>query len=304
MKWLRRIFGPGRTKPAPRTPAAPPIDEDAGVFPATWDERIALAAASPDNAHIDRVPEAGQVVDHAMVMHNGVRVGLDSYYGADLMRLVANNRGVHEPQEERVFGLLLDFFARSPQPRVMMELGSYWCFYSLTFLRHLGPLARCCCVEPDASNLDHGRANFVLNGITPEPPRVRFCRAFIDCADSSAPDQPPSRCVDSLAQEWALDHLDVLHSDIQGAEHRMLLGAQGMLKRRAIDYVFVSTHSTRLHRECLHTLSNQSYLTLAEAAPAHSYSFDGLIFARRAELAGLEPIEISQRPDPRLNANK
>lgn len=304
MKWLRRLFGLGNAAPTPQRAAAETLDEDAGVFPATWEERIALAASSPDNDHIPRVPDAGRVVDQAMVMHNGVRVGVDSYYGADLMRLVANNRGVHEPQEERVFGLLLDHFAQSSSPRIMMELGSYWCFYSISFLRHLGERARCFCVEPDPSNLEHGRANFVLNGINPEPPRVMLYRSLIDRTDSSQPEPPPTRCVDSLAEEWGLQHLDVLHADIQGAEHQMLLGAEGLLRRRSIDYIFVSTHSTRLHRDCLQSLRSHSYLVLSEAAPAHSYSFDGLIFARRAELDGLAPIAVSQRPDPRLGANK
>ena len=88
-----------------------------------WRYRRAVTISCPDNARIPRVPDAGRVQGNILTMHNGLRVRKDSHYGADMLRLLRENRGVHEPQEELVFAEVLKWL---PDEATMVELGSYW----------------------------------------------------------------------------------------------------------------------------------------------------------------------------------
>ena len=56
--------------------------------------------ACPDNQFIPRVPDAGKLEGGQVVMHNGIKVGGMGYYGAGILNMLIENRGVHEPQEE------------------------------------------------------------------------------------------------------------------------------------------------------------------------------------------------------------
>ena len=67
--------------------------------------------------------------------------------------------GVHEPQKELVFAQVIETLPERP---VMLELGAYWGFYSLSLLQER-PAADCHLVEPDSENLSCGRLNFRLN---------------------------------------------------------------------------------------------------------------------------------------------
>lgn len=306
MRLLSRLFGRG---PEPAGSHAPPSAKVSGpahqgpadlegIFPKTWDERVALAVASPDNAMIPRVAQAGVVRDGCMTMHNGLLVGIESYYGAELMRLVERNKGVHEPQEERAFEEVLAWMKPGAS---MLELGAYWSFYSMCFALRVGrDSARCVMVEPDKANLEHGRRNFDINNLLkPMGDRATFLNAFVGGADGPGDGDVPVLTVDTLVRRAGIQRLDILHADIQGAELDMLKGAAGLFARRAVDYVFVSTHSMDLHGACLARLRAFDYEIIAQADPKASYSYDGIIVARRRELTGLGPVAVSQCPFPR-----
>ena len=68
-----------------------------------------------------------------------------------------------------------------------------------------------------------------------------------------------------------------------------------MLGKKAADWVFISTHSNALHRECQDILRSYGYIIMASADLDETYSSDGLIVAKGH--AGLEPatIEISKK---------
>ena len=70
--------------------------------------RIELAASCRDTEEIPKVPDAGMVFDNntseaIQLMHNGVKVIADSYYGHFNSEIVEKLRGHHEPQQEKVF---------------------------------------------------------------------------------------------------------------------------------------------------------------------------------------------------------
>lgn len=72
-----------------------------GSSKTAWEDRIAMVLQCPDNALIPRVPDAGLARGGTITMHNGVKILAGSYYGAPIVRLLKESRGVHEPQEER-----------------------------------------------------------------------------------------------------------------------------------------------------------------------------------------------------------
>jgi hypothetical protein len=250
----------------------------------SWYDRIHLTLSCPDNALIERVPNAGRVEDGVLTMHNGLRILRGSYYGETMGLLMELNRGVHEPQEELVFREVLKFI---PAGGSILELGAYWGFYSMWFA-HAVPSAKCVLVEPDSKNINFGKSNFHLNGFPAD-----FLQGY---AGTAPPGDPiPLYGVDELMEKYGLKTLSILHADIQGAERAMLDSAEKALAREAIDYAFISTHSEELHQQCLECLTSHGFTMIAEAGPAESFSEDGIIAARRSGIANPPPMAISKR---------
>ncbi len=265
----------------------------AGQVSPEWRTRIDVTKASADNEAIPRVPDAGAVRNGRMTMHNGIQVGALSYCGAGIMNLLMENQGVHEPQEERAFGDVLEHVESGG---VMLELGAYWGFYSLWFAQE-SPGARCLLVEPHPANILAGKQNFEMNGRS-----GKFHRAYVGASEGVAPDGVPTITVDAFCRRERIKRLSVLHADIQGAEADMLAGANAMLASRSIDYVFVSTHSDALHAQCTRLLEGHGYRILASADLRESYSVDGVLVARSPETRGPERLAISHRRQPHAAA--
>lgn len=255
------------------------------------ESRVRLAVSCTDTADIPKVPDAGDVhtVDsqEVQVMHNGVVVARDCYYGPMMTEIIRQLRGHHEPQEEAAFHAALERIAADGSDGVMVELGSHWSYYSLWFLNNV-PDGRAICVEPDPSNLAVGQRNFELNHRT---------AAFVHAAvgrDATAAE--PFRCedgihrpvptvsFDSLLATFDLDRIDMLLLDVQGAEHAFLEGAGPRLAER-VRFVVVSTHhhsisGTHLtHELCLELLVKAGAHVFAEHSIAESFTGDGLIAA-------------------------
>jgi hypothetical protein len=249
-----------------------------------WAERRRDAVGCPDNVHIPRVADAGVSRNGVQIMHNGLKIRRDSYYGKDITRMLAENGGVHEPQEERVFREALGHVRADG---VMIELGAYWGFYSMWFLAG-NPRRRAVLVEPEREHLEMGLRNFRLNGLQGE-----FIQAFAGASSSTDRYGRRTVSVDDLVAEHRIERLDILHSDIQGFEAEMLEGAARSFRRRLVDYVFISTHSQAIHETCRERLKSNDYVILADADAEDTYSVDGLLVGRRQELPGLERIPIS-----------
>ena len=253
-----------------------------GLVHPVWRTRIADVQSAPDNTFIPRLPMAGETVNGHQIMHNGLRIERGSYYGAAVWLMLKRNRGVHEPQEERVFGEVLE----SIDPgSVMLELGAYWGFYSMWFAKAV-PDAKLFLVEP--KNIEAGRRNLALNDIN---------GTFIEAYVGERPFLPEVGTrvvsVDSLVDELCLGRIAVLHSDIQGAEVLMLRGAENTMKNQKIDFVFISTHSQGLHVECLDILRTRQFHIIATADMHQTYSYDGLIVARRRGARGPDHVDIT-----------
>ena len=251
-----------------------------------WRGRIADVIKCPDNSAIPRVPDAGEVRGGWVVMHNGIEVGGLTYYGGGVLQMLNRNRGVHEPQEERVFMEVLPFIEAGS---AMLELGAYWGFYSLWFASTV-PGGRCFIVEPLPLCLLAAKTNF--NHARRE---ATFVKAYVGNPSDKSDDGTPFLTVDEICKRHGLDRLGILHADIQGAELEMLSGAQRMIDEARIAYIFISTHSQTLHLGCIDWLRQHGYVIVAAADLDETFSHDGLIVAKAALAPGPSNVEISRR---------
>lgn len=226
-------------------------------------DRFREIISDPLNLLIERVPMAGVVKEGHITLHNGLRVPVNNYYG-DFSTILAVNRGVHEPLEEYVFQEVLRQLDPA-KPIEMIELGSYWAHYSM-WLKSRFPLARTTCVEPERHNLETGRRNFVLNGVS-----GNFIQAFVSDEHFQ---------IDAFLAEQPPREIDILHADIQGYELQMLSGSRKALADRRIQRLFVSTHSQELHQDVVQTLGEAGYRVDVSADFANeTTSFDGFVYA-------------------------
>jgi hypothetical protein len=231
--------------------------------------------SDPLNLLIERHPLAGTIdAEGRVTLHNGIKVpasGGGAYYGPFSFILLIN-RGVHEPLEEYAFQEILKVLPAAP---TMIELGAYWGHYSM-WLKDRKKAGRVILVEPEARNLKAGQANFQINRLEGE-----FIQAQVGVGKFE---------VDRFLRERGIGKLDVLHSDIQGAELAMLAGAKESLDKRAIDYLFISTHSNALHSHVEYFLGQRGYrVEVSSDFERHTCSFDGFIFASSPEVDLLLP---------------
>jgi hypothetical protein len=251
-----------------------------------WEIRINDVVNSPDNQFIPRVKNAGSFEGDYLIMHNGLKIDPVSYYGNSILKMLIENKGVHEPQEERVFATVLKTI---PENAVMIELGSYWAFYSMWFYRSV-PNAKCYMIEPELSNLEFGKKNFRINGM-----KGSFHHGYV--SDKSLLSKKGDRYigVDDFVKEQHIDFVDVLHSDIQGYELHMLKGAKVLFDSKKVGYVFISTHSNAIHKDCIAFLKSYQFTIIAEADLDETFSVDGLIAAKAPYYKGVEKVEISKK---------
>jgi hypothetical protein len=232
----------------------------------SFKDRFREVISDPINILIRRTADAGYVDANGLViLHNGNRVpytGDMAYYGrfSDLLIL---NRGVHEPLEEFCFQEVLKRISNATP--TMVELGSYWAHYSMWFLKEK-PQARSICVEPDLFSLEIGKNNFRING---------FVGTHINLGIGAK-----AASLEDIVSSQGLDKVDILHSDIQGAELEMLFGASHLLESKRIDYIFISTHSESLHNEVIGKLVSFDYrIEVSSPFDEHTTSCDGLVLA-------------------------
>ena len=257
-------------------------------------KRVLRTLNCHDTDDIPKAPLAGQVITEDgityQMMHNGIKIIKGCYYGQQsewMTDIIRGLLGHHEPQEERVFYEILKHI---PSHAVMLELGSYWAYYSLWFAKST-PNAQNFLIEPCEKYLEIGKANFHLN-----KQHGTFIQAYVGlpCDRSISYKNVPKIGIDTFLRQSNIERLHILHSDIQGAELEMLQSATQAIKEHKIDYCIISTHSDLLHKQCLKFLVNHGYVVIAEHNVTQSGSADGLIAVRRKEIAYPHKVDISK----------
>ena len=228
----------------------------------SFEERFIDIISDPNNIFINRCIDAGKLENNYVIMHNGIKVIKDGYYG-DFSQILILNKGCHEPAEERLFELILKDI---PENGTMIELGSYWAFYTIWFNKFVKN-AKNYCIEPELNNLNLGKKNCEINNII----NVDFTQGFIGNSNIN---------LNNFVLEKNIDYIDILHSDIQGYELEMLEDIKDLLKNNKIKYLFISTHSDDLHYKCINFLELNNYRIIASADfETETFCFDGIIVA-------------------------
>jgi len=239
-----------------------------------WKRRVRETIDCNDNKDIPRVKDAGQVIKGKQIMHNGIKIHLGSYYGPEVAQVLYENKGVHEPQEEKVFQEVLKVI---PTGATMIEMGAFWSFYSMWFNREVKD-AKNFMIEPMAFNMKCGIRNFKLNNMKGD-----FTQAFIGEKSSEA-NGNKTVCIDDFVKEKEIDFINLLHSDIQGFEYDMLKGAEQTIDAKKVGFIFISTHNNDVHQQCLDFLKNKNFKTIAISDMDETFSEDGLIVAHSQEI--------------------
>lgn len=259
-------------------------------YPLSESARVAMTCRCRDCEGIPKVEGAGGIMDfngeRVQIMHEGTKVVAGGYYGDWISRIIANLRGHHEPQEELVFHHLLKHVRPGS---LMVEVGSYWAYYTNWFL---GAVAggEAVCLEPDAAHIECGRRNMEINGR-----RAAFINACVGAQDS--PSQALRRESDGRTVHVPCHDMngvlrlvrgrpvEILHIDAQGAEVGFLSSMREVAADRKVRFVMVSTHhesisgSPQTHDECRRLLLRMGAIIMAEHTIEESFSGDGLIAA-------------------------
>lgn len=258
-------------------------------------KRVITTINCPDCDEIPKIEGAGTIFSSSQgdyqLMHNGVKIRKDCYYGelaCWMTDIIYGLHGHHEPQEEKAFYEILKYI---PSRGTMVELGSYWGYYSLWFAFAIID-ARNYMIDVADPLLSIGKDNFKLNnkighfelGHVGNYPEYR---------------SSPQIFIDSFLEDRGITHVNILHSDIQGAELDMLRSCEKSIARNMIDYFVISTHyegeiNDILHNACLTFLKERDFHIVVEHTPAQSCSADGLIIAKRKGVVGPEYIHISK----------
>jgi FkbM family methyltransferase len=242
----------------------------------TFEERFKEIISDPNNLFIERTEDAGKVIDDKILLHNGIELYAD-YYG-NFIDVFKYNLGVHEPSEERAFQKVLSVL---PDSSKMVELGSYWCMYSIWFMKTIKN-SQSFCIEPDLENFNLGVRNFELNKLNGDLTQGSVGKGGIDLL--------------KFFEDKQLTEIDILHSDIQGNEYYMLNEIKPWIENKKIKYFFVSTHSDDLHYSCISLLQDNGYKILCSCDfNSQTYQHDGFILACPKNLMEIEPFNIGNR---------
>lgn len=253
-----------------------------------------MTVSCRDADALPKVPDAGEVKTEAgvrvQVMHEGTRIVAGCYYGEWMSEIIRRLRGHHEPQEELVVHRIVERLRNEPdsKPKVVLELGSFWAYYSIWAMRALG--AQALLVEPDPANLEVGQANLRLNQLEGNFVHAAVgglhgTRTRLVCESDGIEREVPVVSVRGLLRDHELSDVDLLLVDVQGAETDVLSRAVEVLRDRAIRFIVVSTHHHSIsgdpmtHQRCLQTLIDVGAHIVAEHTVGESFSGDGLIAA-------------------------
>ena len=260
-------------------------------LPESEQRRVELTVSCRDADEVPKVEGAGEVANWnglpVQVMHEGTRVLAGAYHGAWMSEIIRRLRGHHEPQEELVVHRILERLRGEPDPMIV-ELGSFWAYYSIWALRAVG--GRAMLVEPDPANLNVGAAHVQLNGVEATLVQAAMggrhgSTTRLVCESDGVERDLPVVTVPGLMAEHKVEQVDVLFADVQGPEADVLACAGDVLRERRIRFLVFSTHHESIsgdpltHENCLRLLTEVGAHIIAERSVSESFSGDGLVAA-------------------------
>lgn len=248
-----------------------------------WEERIKLTSSCKDCKNIPKLQTAGKICiennQKIQYMFNGIKIHYDCYHSPYINQIITNLNGHHEPQEELCFYYLLKLLDNNAN---MIELGCAWAYYSMWFKKTIINGTNIC-IEPNINKLNKGIKNIKLNNL--DFNKFILINGYI--GSKYIPNDVftdwdntkmyiPQYNIEKIITDNNDLFIDILHSDIQGAELSMLKGSINVLDK--IGFFVLSTHGS-LHIPCINFLVYNKFTILVEHSVKESVSGDGLIIA-------------------------
>jgi hypothetical protein len=190
----------------------------------------------------------------------------------------------------------LDLKSQNRERYTMIELGSNQAYYSMLFRGIIdsdkkNQKCKNIMLEPTPEHMKRGKRHFFHNnfeGIFEEGGIGHYWCWHTRWHEKSL----PSYTIDELMKKHYIDQLDVLHSDIDGNEIRLLESSERAFKDKKINYIFILTHgvwnelestySTKIikngenrHKVCREFLLNCGYSLLLDVS--ENVGYDGLL---------------------------
>ena len=259
-------------------------------------KRINMTVSCGDSEAIPKVTNAGKLLkfegNNIQLMHNGIKIIEGCYYGPWMTHIIEILRGHHEPQEEFVFFKLMEHLRSNPSPwgnPRMIELGSFWAYYSMWFLKDFSE-GLSYCFEPDPNYLEVGRQNFERNDLS-----GHFINAMVSskaslgaefsCESDGQVITVPALDFSGVISATNQREIDIVLVDIQGAEIPLLSDLSQVLQHAKIRFMVISTHDFEIsgspitHQFALDLLVQNGAHIILEHSVSESYSGDGFILA-------------------------
>lgn len=133
---------------------------------------------------------------------------------------------------------------------------------------------RCLAVEAEPVHFEWTKMHFEEQSINAKPiygavtSKVGECQFYsvVDPASNYGQSirddgnlKVPCYTVDYLMNKYKFDIVDILHSDVQGAEYDMILGATEALKKKAIKYMMIGTHKLGINEQIIDYVKPYGY---------------------------------------------
>jgi FkbM family methyltransferase len=253
--------------------------------------RIAMTLRCEDSSLIPKVNYAGEVFHSEdfpyQLMHNGLKVASGGYYGDWMRELIQKLQGHHEPQEEKVFH---EINKRASISGLMIELGCFWAYYSLWFLKD-HPKRKAVGLEPDPNHLNIAQKNSSANQLGSQFSIIQGLSSEYSQQDIDLTTESGSKLslkgytVEDILMISGESELEILHCDAQGAEAHVIDQAISLGIDHRLRFCIISTHAYEItgdpltHQKCIEKLLAAGAHIIAEHDVHESFSGDGLIAA-------------------------
>ena len=230
----------------------------------------------------------------------GSREGLPAGINGDVFRLTYTYGARYDKQREYEPDIYLPFAASIKAGMTVFDVGAHVGFFSLAAAQRVGPGGRVMAFEPSPETLrvlrDHVRLNGWDDRVTVEASvvsdqagsmtfytfgesmaaslsRENVEELNVEQPDHATPLTVPSVTLDQYCEEWTLSP-DVIKIDVEGAELKVLRGAEKLLRSKAVT-IWCEVHPMQMANlgdsvEALgEYLAGVGYVAEPIAAPGH-----------------------------------
>lgn len=207
---------------------------------------------------------------------------IEVFKGIKLLSGINTHPGSGPPDnhkyEYKLFKRHLRFIRNRNNP-TMLEIGSFWGLWSLVFRKKF-PNGKNLLVELGKRQLSVGEKNFELNGFNQisywggfflndsgtylnrkndlEYPKVEG--EYFDESIDNDNVVGPELDLNNILKNEKVDHLDLLHMDIQGSELKVIEYIFNSEFKINIDNFIIATHSDEIHNQIKSIISNSYHI--------------------------------------------